>query len=259
MKLKQDLTDKQLQIPVLLYRFRYLDRLQIQRLLHHKSDSRIHIWLHKLLNHGYIARIYSTSYKENTKPAIYYLVPKSIPYVRTVPDVSASQLKYIYLNHTRSEKFIHHNLLVADLCLYFQSLATQTHEALKFFTKTDLTRLKYYPHPSPDASFTTTKQKKTVSYFLDVIDEGVPRFALRGRIVQYVDYYNNGIWQKSTNKPFPSILFVCPDLKTQKFLNKFIAETLADEGLENVSVYLTNQDTLRSGGDIWQKVELGEE
>ena len=255
MKLKRTLTDKQQQILILLYRFRYLDRHQIQNLLHHKSDSRIQSWLQNLIKNRYITRIYSTSYKENTKPAIYYLAAKSIPYLRTVPDIHTSQLNRIYRNNSRSHGFIHHNLLVADLYLYFQSLATESHESLKFFTKTDLTSLKYYPHPAPDASFTTSKQKKTVSYFLDIFDEGVPRFAQRGRISQYVDYYDAGIWQKSTNKPFPSVLFVCPDLKTQKYLNRFIAETLSDEGMEAVSVYLTNQDTLRAGGDIWQKIE----
>jgi hypothetical protein len=257
MKLTRALTDKQHQILIFLYRFRYLDRRQIQHLLHHKSDSRIHMWLHTLLTHGYIARNYSTAYTENTKPAIYYLMPKSILYLRTVLGLTAPQLKYIYRDRTRSEKFIHHTLLVADLCLYFQSLAEASRESLNFFTKADLTRLHYYPRPSPDASFTTTKQKKTKSYFLDVIDTGVPRFALRGRIAQYVDYYDDGVWTKSTHKPFPSILFVCPDLKTQKYLNRYTAETLDDEGIDDIPVYFTNQDALRSGGGTWQNVVTG--
>ena len=45
---KNNLTKKQLEILTLLYRFRFLNRSQIQKLLNHKKISRINIWLKDL-------------------------------------------------------------------------------------------------------------------------------------------------------------------------------------------------------------------
>ena len=70
-------TPKQLNILLLLYRFRFLNRIQIQKLLNHKDPRRINTWLKDLTGKTIIGRHYSTKLKENTKPAIYYLMTKS--------------------------------------------------------------------------------------------------------------------------------------------------------------------------------------
>ena len=50
---------RQKEILYTLYRFRFLNRIHIQRLLHHKQFNRIIAWLNNLTTTGYIKRYYN--------------------------------------------------------------------------------------------------------------------------------------------------------------------------------------------------------
>jgi len=67
-----NITTKQEEILKLLYRYRFLNRIQIQALLNHKDKRRIIAWLSDLRSKGYVEWIYSTDFTEKSKPAIYY-------------------------------------------------------------------------------------------------------------------------------------------------------------------------------------------
>lgn len=68
-------------------------------------------------------------------------------------------------------------------------------------------------------------------FFLDVIDENVPRFAIRARIKQYIEYYQSQEWDEhgKGEDSFPTILIICPNDKTKDFLKRFVSKTLEDE------------------------------
>ena len=51
-------TPKQLEILLLLYRFRFLNSPQIQAILNHKYHHRIQTWLNDLLTKDYIGQLY---------------------------------------------------------------------------------------------------------------------------------------------------------------------------------------------------------
>ena len=108
-------TPKQLNILLLLYRFRFLNRIQIQKLLNHKDPRRINTWLKDLTDRNIIGRKYSTKLLDNTKPAIYHLATKSRSILLTQPNISEKLLKRVYREKVRSEKLINHCLLVADI------------------------------------------------------------------------------------------------------------------------------------------------
>lgn len=76
------ITKKEQEIIRLLYRFRFLNRVQIQALLGHKDYKTINMWLRDLREKQYVDRIYSTHYAERTKPAIYYLSVNGIRHLR---------------------------------------------------------------------------------------------------------------------------------------------------------------------------------
>ncbi len=95
------ITPKQFQILLLLYRFRFLDRTHIQRLLNHKDRKRINAWLKDLTNKNIISRKYSQKLKENTKPAIYCLATKSRKLLLNHPDINEKILKRVYRDKTR--------------------------------------------------------------------------------------------------------------------------------------------------------------
>src|SRR5258708_25110285 len=67
------ITKKQFEILLLIYRFRYIDRKQIQTILKHKNHRRILAWLNKLVAQHCIGSISSKKMPENTKPTVYYL------------------------------------------------------------------------------------------------------------------------------------------------------------------------------------------
>ncbi len=72
------LTNKQKEILLYLYKFRFLNTHQLQNLLHHKNSNRTLSWLKALIENKYVKRHYERkSFSDTNKAAIYYLGPKS--------------------------------------------------------------------------------------------------------------------------------------------------------------------------------------
>jgi len=111
-----NITNKQQEILNLTYKFRFLNRIQIQQLLKHKDRRRINTWLKDLVEKQYLNRIYSNNIGENIKPAIYYASINAIRYYRAIAQ-SNSYLKKLYHDSKRSESFIAGQILIADICL----------------------------------------------------------------------------------------------------------------------------------------------
>lgn len=256
------ITPKQLQILLLLYRFRFLNRTQIQRLLNHKNHKRIIAWLNDLTSKNIIGRKYSNKLKENTKPAIYYLATNSRKILLSQPDTNEKLLNRVYREKIRSVKLIEHCIFLADIYFYLTSLTQQNKNKLHFYTKTDLVSHNYLPLPLPDAYIAIKKGKSMKRYFLDVIDVGTPRFVLRKRISQYSEYYETELWQKLTNHPFPKILLICPDQSIKEFLNRFIPKFLEEEAEDDILFYLTTKENIKSSKmnvNTWEEAGYIEE
>ena len=236
------ITPKQLEILLLLYRFRFLNRLQLQALLKHKDTKRINTWLKDLTDKTIIGRHYSTKLKENTKPAIYYLMTKSKVLLLDQNGIDNKLLlKRIYREKTRSQRLIDHCILLADFYLDLQK--TITTEKLYFFTKTDLSTHYYLPYNRPDA-YIAKEDKETKRYFLEIIDEGTPRFIIRKKIEQYIEYYDANTWQDKTNHAFPTILFLCPNNLVKDFLRRHLSQVMEEEVQAEIDFYLSTTDKI---------------
>ena len=61
-------TKKQKEIVELVYKHRFINRIQIQTLLGHKDYKTINLWLKDLKEKQYVEWIYSTHFAEKTKP-----------------------------------------------------------------------------------------------------------------------------------------------------------------------------------------------
>ena len=68
------------EILVLIYRFRFLTRIQIQKLICQKYYSRLVIWLNDLINNNYLKRFYNQN-KINS-PIIYSLGNQGRKYLK---------------------------------------------------------------------------------------------------------------------------------------------------------------------------------
>ena len=255
-------TPKQLNILLLLYRFRFLNRIQIQKLLNHKDPRRINTWLKDLTDRNIIGRKYSTKLLDNTKPAIYHLATKSRAILLTQPKISEKLLKRVYREKVRSDKLINHCLLVADI-YFLLDKQTQTNKSkLHFFTKSDLFSHYYLPYKRPDAYIAIESREETKRYFLEIIGESTPRFMIRGKINQYVEYFAANTWQDRTNHPNPIMLFVCPDETFAIFLHKHLLQVLEEEVELEIDFYLTTKDKIENPqleSELWQMVEEGED
>ena len=249
-------TPKQLNILLFLYRFRFLNRIQIQKLLNHKDPRRINTWLKDLTEKNIIGRKYSTKLLANTKPAIYHLATKSRAILLTQPTINEKLLKRVYREKTRSDKLINHCLLVADIYFLLNNQSQTNKTKLHFYTKTDLVTHYYLPYKRPDAYIAIKSRRQTKRYFLEIIDEGTPRFMIRSKINQYIEYFQANTWQDRTDHPNPTMLFVCPDELTKIFLNKYILQMQEEEPDVDLDFYLTTKDQINNNqADLWEKVE----
>src|ERR1035437_5137267 len=120
----QSITTKQKEILKLIYQYRYLDRIQIQKALNHKDKRRILAWLKDLREKQYIEWIYSTDFAEKTKPAIYYLGINGIRYLKSLDENPVVELRKRYRESLRSPGFIAKSVLLADCCLNMVARST---------------------------------------------------------------------------------------------------------------------------------------
>lgn len=252
----EQITPKQLNILLLIYRFRFLDRTHIQQLLNHKSPRRINSWLKDLTNKNIIGRHYSKKLKENTKPAVYYLSTKSRKILLNQPATNEKILKRVYRDKKSSKRLINHCLLVVDIYLLLIKETKKQNSTLHFFTKTDLANHYYLPYNRPDAYIALENKDQTKRYFLEIIDKKTPRFMIRSLINKYLQYSADENWQKNTGHTFPSLLIVCPDQDIKEFLLKYIPQALEEEAIQ-INVFVSLKDTIKQeaqGPETWTAV-----
>jgi hypothetical protein len=253
------ITAKQKQILLLLFKFRFLNTNQFQKLFNHKSPTRIQDWLKDLKEKGYIGTNYSRkSFDTVNKPAVYFLKAKARHILKKEKGCDIKTLEKVYKENKRKEPFINHCLTIADIYLFFIA-KKEKDEEISFFTKSNLVGFNYFPENLPDAYIAIKKLDKTRRYFLDVFDPYTPPWVLRERVKEYLTYGTEGNWEASTsNTPIPLVLFVCPTKKLQTHVH-FYTKAKLDKQFENkISLYsstLNNMQKAKSNSEIWQKVE----
>lgn len=224
------LTKKQIEILLLLYKFRFLHTYQFQKLLNHKTPNRVKAWLKNLTEKEYLKRDYEIK-SMNKKPAIYCLTIKSRDILKKRKDCDITVLNKIYREKNRSQTFTGHSLLIADIYLSLNKQLKEN-ETLHYSTKTDLTGYDYFPDPLPDAYIALKRKTTTKRYFLEVFDDNLPRFAIRGKIQRYLTYYQGNEWEENTESPFPSIILICPTDASKRYLERFLIKVLKDNQID---------------------------
>ncbi len=276
------ITQKQKEIMRLIYKLRFLNRIQIQTIMRHKDYKRINVWLKNLVEKGYLYRIYERKIPLNIKPAVYFLAPTGVRFVRMFGDYESSHK--LYREKERSEEF--RNKCLAITNLYIDTLQkTEKLNTLNFFkTKQDISEYDGMIEPYPDSlislnitpseiinylnkknkltsNVNTKKRKprqknqKEYLYFLELIGDKVPRYYLRYRIQQYIEYSD----RNGPVEPKSCVLFSCPNELTEKFLVKFIKNKLEETLFDpHLLFFVTTTDQLQSMGifaGIWKGIE----
>ena len=238
------LKDRQLEILMLLYRFRFLNRVQIQQLLNHRNHTLVIHWLNELTEQKYL---YSFFKKElGNIPTVYYLGTKAKKILTGKDEIKEKILKRVYQEKKSSQLFKNHCMCVADIFISLTKLTDSNKAKLTFFTNVDLTDIKYLPLPHPDAFFSIQQKESVKRYFLDIFSPGVSNKWIYKRIKQYFKYYDEDYWQEHNKNPFPDIIFVYYDIKTKKELEKIIKRNLEEE--PNLSFSLVMYDDIKKKG-----------
>jgi len=248
----QTITNKQLNILMLLYRFRFLNTNQIKLLMKHKEPQQIQEWLKDLKQKQYIESDYKRSKREyNTKPAVYHLMPASREILKKQETCNILALKRVYKEGLRSPSFIEKSLLIANIYLRLKLQTEEDNKKLHFSTATDLATYSYLP--KLDGCIAIKSSNRTKRYFLVIFEEHWSKGVVRGKINSYLDYSQSNIWEENTNTAFPSFLIVCLNEPMKERLYKHISMQISQ-----TPFYLVTQENIREHGlksEIWEKVE----
>lgn len=223
------ITNKQQEIIELLYSYRFLNRIQIQSLLGHKDKKTINVWLKDLKAKQYIEWIYEAGhFAEKTKPAIYYIALNGVRYLKTVEAddntgyYPLEEVRKRYREASRSRSFIDHCVLVADCCIALRNADDNGNATYAYVTIADYTNpgtayffLSESELVRPDLCFTKRQRKQedeaATSCLLQIFDATLPRYRIKKRLKDYVEFLDNSEWQSETgDDESPIVLLICP-------------------------------------------------
>ncbi len=254
------ITPKQQEILKLLYKYRYLNRTQIQTLLKHKDKRRIISWLKDLREKEYIDWQYdATNFIAKSQPAIHYLSLNGIRYLRGLNLYPTHELRKRYKEPTRTQTFINQCLLVADSCLTVQSKSNDEKQytcVLPAEYVDPVSEYYYLNELKPHLLFSKRQDETTTDYLLENISVSLPRYQLRKRLKDYVEYLADQ-WDEADGS-MPVALFICPTVADLLYVKRRV-RVLIDEHLEdeNTHIRVTTLDKIHASGItsmIWEEV-----
>lgn len=231
------ITTKQQEILKLIYKYRFLNRTQIQALLKHKDKRRIISWLKDLREKQYVDWRYDpTDFITKSQPAIYYLSINGIRYLRETGEYPNEELRKRYKEPGRTQVFIDRCLLIADCCVVLQAKSSSQ---LRY----SWTLPADYADPDheygflnelkPHLCFLKEDGDQTTCYLLEVLDPLMPRYAIRKRIKNYLEYLVNGDWQDQTGyDDSPIVLIACPTVADLLYAKRRAKKEMEDNDLD---------------------------
>ena len=254
------ITPKQQAILELLYKYRFLNRIQIQALLRHKDKRRIISWLKDLREKEYVDWHYdATDFIAKSQPGIYYLSLNGIRYLRNLNEYPNEELRKRYKEQTRTQAFIDHCLLIVDCCITLQN---KSDDELKYvcllpadYVDPD-NEYHFLDEIRPHLFFLKQQDSETTNYLLENLEQTLPRYQLRKRLKDYVDYLANEDWEDTLDEA-PIILFVCPNTAELLYVKRRVRKLLEDGGIENASIRVTTVEKPKAESvvsRIWEEV-----
>ena len=270
------LTPKQQAILKLLYRYRFLNRIQIQTLMGHKDYKRINAWLADLRENHYVEWIYSTDFLDKSKPGVYYLGLNSIRWLKDNQDHPIEEYRKRYRESSRSQGFVDQCMLVADCCIAMDKISAAGKNGVSY---TYTTQADYADSDNPyhflneselispqlccDESAETREDVESTTYLLEVIELTMPRYRVRKRLKNYIEYLEEGEWQDSTDEdePNPIAMFVCPTQADMIYCKRATKRLLGEKWGDDIRMWFTTIEKLKANGitgKIWEEIRAPE-
>lgn len=262
------ITPTQQQIPKQIYKFRFINRLQMQKLLKHKDKRRINSWLKDLVEKEYLEKVpKNNSFEERTKLTIYRIGVNGIRFLKTHPEFSLEIIRKLYRDGKRTESFIDQCILLTDiyLSLILRNVG-QNGVVYEVTTNSDLVStespLHFLKDLNPDLIYAEIqKYKKLTNKFnlIEVFEKTIPNYSIKKRIRTYLEFYFSNEWEDNMSEPFPTVKFIC-STKTQLMYAKRCTKKLLEENQnpEDFNIMFITIDEVKDSGitlDIWEKSE----
>lgn len=259
------LTTKQQTILKLLYTFRFLNRTQVQALLSHKDKKTINVWLKDLTQKQYTERMYDADdFVGKTKPAVYYLALNGIRFLKTLDKYPPEELRKRYREAERQQDFIDRCLLLTDCCVAFKNRSTGDVQ-YSYVTQADYADPESGYHSlselGPHLYVGKREPKTTTNYLIEAFDATLPRYRVRKRLKDYVDYVSGGDWERETDDDKPPIaLLILPTKSELIYAKRRTRKLLEDEGIDeddDIHIRFSTIEKVRQKGateKIWEEV-----
>lgn len=247
------ITPKQQEILKLLYKYRFLNRIQIQTLLTHKDKRRIITWLKDLREKEYIDWQYdTTNFIAKSQPAIYYLSLNGIRYLRSLNEYPTDELRKRYKDSTRTQVFIDRCLLIGDCCI---ALIAKSNDELRyaFSLPADYTNPNdlhhYLSEINPHLYISKHQGDNVTKYLLESFEQTLPKYQLRKRLKDYVEYLND------SNTESLVVLLVCANTADLLYVKHSVRRLIDDN--DDMQIRVTTLDKLKTSGitsTIWEEI-----
>ncbi|MCA9342998.1 replication-relaxation family protein [Candidatus Saccharibacteria bacterium] len=263
-KYRRPLNKQQLKTLQLLYWYRFCTSKQLARSLDKPSHKAIQNKLQILEAQGFIGKRYDKSYKLAGRAAEYFITPKGARALEKAKPNTTNQwaTKSLYKNKTVSDDFLRHCITVTEISQRLRDIYGDGSK-LRRFSKSYMAEFSYYPTWTPDLHLEILSKDETSTkhYFLDVWDGTKPFFVGVRKTRNYVNFKDSGNkdgneWQE--DEPFPAILAICEDERSQKKLNRQMKRIL-DEQWDDELIFATTttnklQQATKPADKIWSRI-----
>ena len=266
------ITNKQQLLIRLIYRYRFIERKQLQILIGHADRRRVSAWLKELREKQFIDWLYDPDNpNEKSKPAIYFLGVNGIRFLRGLGDYPEAELRKRYKDDSRRQDFISRCLLLADCCVHLEARNKSNDNASYAYAleadyadhDSDYAFLDESEYIHPDLAF--TKEAETdddfinQTYFLQLFDLTTPRYMVKKKLKAYAEYFDDDEWEQyKGDEELPIVLIACPTLAELIYAKRYTKKQLEEHELrdrEDVRIRFATTDKIKRlgmTGLIWE-------
>lgn len=231
-------TDKQLEVLLLVYKFRFITAGQLAKLVKVHSLSGVRGRLDRMVGTELLCRRYDNSYRLQQRQAEYCIGKAGVRALRGHERCNTKVLHSMYRDRSATQSFISQKLLIVEAYLEIEKLPN-----VKILSSSQLQHHDYLPTPRPDLMVSFNGEY----YFVDVLREADPFFvSLHKKAKRYVAYAESGEWEaKNKGIPLPNVITITDTEPLKKRIGKRI-EKLGLASWEDV-IYMTQSiDELRT-------------
>ena len=148
--------------------------------------------LNLLVDHGYVAKRYDTTYRLSHKRAHYCIDTRGMRYVKTLDMFSEAHIKALYADRKASDTFVYHSNKVFDIAIKLRDHGLSPD--FRICSRSLLLGYDEFPTPKPDLYIAPTDSDDSNQSFIDIFDNETETWIIKKRIRQHVEHYDSGEW-----------------------------------------------------------------